>query len=461
MLRRRAMMTGLLGGALASLSSRRQARGETGINKRIVIWFTPNGCIEEAWRPTGGETDFQLGEILSPLEVLRDKLIVFGPSTPYGGDIREERGISIHVNAEGPSGGHDGTKLLTGMLPMTVEGNNVAGGISVDQHIASVVGASDAFRSVALGARAGNPVASDPISWYGAGQPVPVENNPTSAFSSLFAGVGEADADVLRRRARRREVLRSAREEVGRLKPHVGTTDRQRLDLHESALDELDARLTKVFDCTPPDEVGAVPTADWEENWDTYSRLLDTMRAQSDILATALGCGVTRVATYQVGYPAANTRYSTLSHDHWHHAYSHGWEFQGGGPGIVNQEGVVEATPEQCRQAMIDIHKRHAEELAYFASRLAEMPESDGSSVLDNTVIFWCNELSDSVYHTHQNMPFLLLGGAGGHFKTGRYVTYARKSHTDLLVSLCQAMGLPDETFGDPTFCGGPLPNLT
>lgn len=31
----------------------------------------------------------------------------------------------------------------------------------------------------------------------------------------------------------------------------------------------------------------------------------------------------------------------------------------------------------------------------------------------------------------------------------------------DLLVSLCNAMDVPDTTFGNPAYCTGPLANLT
>ena len=68
--------------------------------------------------------------------------------------------------------------------------------------------------------------------------------------------------------------------------------------------------------------------------------------------------------------------------------------------------------------------------------------------------------ISDGFFHTHQNMPFLLAGSAGGHFRTGRYVTFEDRAHNDLLTSLCQAMGLSGDTFGDPAYCDGALPGL-
>jgi hypothetical protein len=102
----------------------------------------------------------------------------------------------------------------------------------------------------------------------------------------------------------------------------------------------------------------------------------------------------------------------------------------------------------------------YMEELAAFADKLAAIPESDGSTVLDHTTILVVDELSEGSLHTTENMPFLLLGGAGGYFRTGRYLRYGDRSHNDLLVSCLQAMGLDDDTFGDPERCAGPLPGL-
>ncbi len=62
--------------------------------------------------------------------------------------------------------------------------------------------------------------------------------------------------------------------------------------------------------------------------------------------------------------------------------------------------------------------------------------------------------------HSHDNMPFVLAGGKWA-FRTGRYVQYTTDpSHGDLLVSLLNAMGVPDTTFGDARFCTGPLSGL-
>ena len=96
---------------------------------------------------------------------------------------------------------------------------------------------------------------------------------------------------------------------------------------------------------------------------------------------------------------------------------------------------------------------------AYFLGELAKIPEGAGT-MLDNTLVFCCNELARGNVHSHNPMPYLLAGGAGGGLKTGRFLTYNGDPHNNLLVSLMNVMGVQATTFGDPNFCTGPLAQL-
>ena len=80
--------------------------------------------------------------------------------------------------------------------------------------------------------------------------------------------------------------------------------------------------------------------------------------------------------------------------------------------------------------------------------------------------VLWCNEVGKGNNHAHRDLPFLLAGSCGGHFRTGRFIAYQANGasghpHNNLLVSLAQAMGTSDTTFGDPEHCTGPLTGLT
>ena len=88
---------------------------------------------------------------------------------------------------------------------------------------------------------------------------------------------------------------------------------------------------------------------------------------------------------------------------------------------------------------------------------MKQIPEGDGT-MFDNTVILRWNELARGNAHDFENMPYLLAGRCGGYFNTGRHLQYGGASHNDLLVSLLNAMDVPDQTFGVPEYCTGPLP---
>jgi len=82
-------------------------------------------------------------------------------------------------------------------------------------------------------------------------------------------------------------------------------------------------------------------------------------------------------------------------------------------------------------------------------------------TMLDNTVIVWCNELAKGNIHSHEPQPFVLAGGAGGALQTGRFLQFGGKTpHNNLLVSLVNMMGGSATTFGNPAYCTGPLTGL-
>jgi hypothetical protein len=100
----------------------------------------------------------------------------------------------------------------------------------------------------------------------------------------------------------------------------------------------------------------------------------------------------------------------------------------------------------------------HSQMLANFLTRLSQIPEGSGT-VLDNTLVVWGNEVSEGNTHSHENMPFVTVGG-GWYFRTGRSLQYTSASHNDLLVSVLNAMGVPATTFGQADLCHGALSGL-
>jgi hypothetical protein len=96
-------------------------------------------------------------------------------------------------------------------------------------------------------------------------------------------------------------------------------------------------------------------------------------------------------------------------------------------------------------------------QLSYLLDQLASRPEGDGT-MLDHSLVLLCTEVCDGNTHLHDDMPFVLAGGASGRISTGRLLSTGGRRHADLLISLARAMGHDIDAFGDAW--GGPVPGL-
>ena len=65
--------------------------------------------------------------------------------------------------------------------------------------------------------------------------------------------------------------------------------------------------------------------------------------------------------------------------------------------------------------------------------------------------------MGDSRLHVCEGVPFVL---AGGMVRTGRHLAFPGESHTKLLVTVCRAMGLDNDSFGNPGHGTGVLPGV-
>ena len=108
-----------------------------------------------------------------------------------------------------------------------------------------------------------------------------------------------------------------------------------------------------------------------------------------------------------------------------------------------------------------------AQAVAHFLQRLDSATESDGSTVLDNTLVVWTSQMGCQAAHQSGRLPYVLAGGLGekvGTFRMGRFVDYAPggvKSAEDLdaakspvaanvlLNSVQRTFGIVQDVFGE------------
>lgn len=413
------------------------------IPQRFVVFFSPNGSIRENWTPSGSATDFQLSTILTPLEPYKSKLIVID-------------GLEDEAAKNGPGDDHMrgmGTMLTsTELQPGTTQGGccepaGLAGGISLDQKIAGAIGTSTKFKSVEFGVQAkSSGTVWGYTAYAGAGQALPPENNPGAIFDRVFSEVGQDQATALRLRTERKSVLDAVMGSYSALSPKLGASDKQKLDEHLSQIRDLEKRLIV------PDAVGAnctKPTSpDPSFDYQSNDQFPAVGKLQMDLLIMALACDLTRVASIQWENSVGQTRFTWLGMDRGHHDMSH--------DGDDNTDTVNKLT---------QINAWYSQQLLYMMDAMSKVPEG-GATMLDHTLILWCNELGRGNVHSHTGMPVLLAGGAAAAphaLQMGRFLQFPDSQNAktaDLCVSLLNVFGLPDKTFGNPDYCGGPLSGL-
>jgi hypothetical protein len=95
----------------------------------------------------------------------------------------------------------------------------------------------------------------------------------------------------------------------------------------------------------------------------------------------------------------------------------------------------------------------YCEQLAYLAQKLQSMPEGEGS-VLDNSLLYFVNNLWSGKAHDSKKVPVLTVGNLGGTVETGRVLDYRKHDDEErklcsLYLSLMDRMGVELDAFGD------------
>ena len=107
---------------------------------------------------------------------------------------------------------------------------------------------------------------------------------------------------------------------------------------------------------------------------------------------------------------------------------------------------------------LVQIDTWYAQQFAYLLQKLDAIPETDGSTLLDNCLVLWVNELAKGNIHSHEPLPIVIAGKCGGAISTGRYTKYgSEQKHNNLLVAIANAMDVGITTFGNPAYCDGAL----
>ncbi|MBL4683735.1 MAG: DUF1552 domain-containing protein [Nannocystaceae bacterium] len=441
---------------LPSLAGRAHADCDSGVRRMIVI-HQQQGMIMEEWHPRGVGSSFELSPILSPLEPVRDDLVIISGL--------DNLGPQITINQSGHHGANK--SILTGMplsINLTADGvldpvdhSEVefvaAGGPSVDQVIAQRMGAPTPYASLGFTIGGSTDLAIDGAFYTDRDEWLGMEADPRAAFERLFADL-DAPPDPTaadRLRASRGSVLDAVAEQYAAVAARASTADRIRLEAHAARIRELELRLGQ------PGGAGigcSQPQYSLPGDYDPSNSDFDDVggRAQIDNAVMALACDQTRVASLQYTH-RQSPRFPWLGHpfpfeyNGWHDIFH------------IDPSQVSGRDNPVVRPAMLDVMRWYADMFGYLVAQLANTPDGDGT-LLDSTLVVWTCEFGDGQGHAAHNIPVVLAGNLCGAIETGRHLEYTGRSTNDLLVSLLNAFGHDDTSFGWADNCAGPLPGL-
>ncbi len=455
------------GGALVGLPyleslAPRAAKAQDTTVKRFGVFFACNGVNMDRWFPNGdfgALTEAHLaGTANEPLTPFRDKLLY-----PRG----------VHMSPRGwgrdGGGGDDHGKGMAHKLTARFADDEewLALGPSVDHVIATEINpGADGSRRPPLNLMVGRNAryrGLDFSSYSASGTAVAAINNPWNAyaeFMNLNNDGPDASEAAARVSARRESVLDLVRDQFEALQQGpLSAADKAKLEAHFTSIRELEQGMTNSSiacgDASLTERVSPYEGA--EEAVEENGQYAAIAELQVDIMALALACDYTRVATLQFDHGAGGPIFAWdgMDHEYNHHKLSHG-KVKDDCFGDSTDNGCADVAGYEDMLFAIDVW--HQQKYARLLEKLAGYSEAGGSSVLDNSVILYTNELSDGKDHSWLDLPYILAGSCAGYFKQGEYVymaDYEEAPHNKLLNTIVNAMGIPSDWFGVPEGEGG------
>jgi hypothetical protein len=467
---RRAFLGGT-GGALIGLPfleslAPKSALGQTrAAPKRFLGYWYPNGYYMLDWYPTDTGTTFTFGPNMGPGgRVWNDGLGTFPTAEDGPGldSIRDQliliSGLqNTHQPAMVPGDHSGGTGSFLTNRSVSKDVNAKMGGPSLDYVLSQTIGQNTKVPYIAMGGEAARAAGvfcdsgfscsvGDHISFDNMGNPLTRFDNPGQIFDQLFAGImtgttSTPSAAALLAAARQKQdtsILDLVTAEATALQPKLSLQDRPRLDAYLTSVREVERRINAMqttpvgVTCMPPQRQAAAFM---------LANPRQTIDICHELIALAFQCDATRVISFQWGNSTSNRPHTFIGASGGHHDTSHhGMNIQ-----MINKIQRIDYWWFRRFTALL--------------TRLKGMPDIDGRSVLDNTLVFQSTDVSDGAKHNHTDMPVVVAGGAAG-FKLGQHlVTDGTHWFGELFMSIAKGFGVNVTSFGE--YGTAPLAGLT
>ena len=421
--------------APASVPFARLLRADVPPPKRLVIVMQNNGTQQANFWPNGN--------LSSPI---LDALFL-DPKTGLDNGLRKKtnlvKGVYVPKEANGTNANeHDMgfARMFTGEKLVSAGGGPWGGGISVDQMLAKAWNVDSLALAVLASQSEPHPKPGfdhrESFCYLGPATLKHPRKDPLDVFHYLFP---PSDPNV----GRRLSVLDAVAGNLGEVARRVGPSEKIKLDYHLTAIRDVERSLmSNLRACParpspPPDYLSIDQNA--EVNEDTYiPAMVDNM---IDLAVVALACGISRIATLQLGYCGGKWRFGWKGIDLECHGEVAHLDTSDGGSSDLNTHRLVL------------MNQYYASRVARLCTALDAIPEGSGT-MLDNTLVVWANEQGRGD-HNQDNVPIVLIGRAGGAItRGGRVIDQGRQVFNRLGCTILNTMGKAAAGFGDQPNCG-------
>ena len=401
--------------------------------KRLVIYYTHNGCLTNRWFPkvTNGQltADSIMGGTLQPLTPYISKLLVprgYRSMNAYGSG----QTIDPHDQAMG-------SKLTCATIDSA--NKRYATAASLDHVIAKQINAGTNKSPLVLSVGAASTSIKEILSFSAPGTAFPAIVNPVTVYNQLTGvfGTGGTTTQADWRVRRGQSAIDLVKSDLTRYQAlRMSSSDKKRLQDWADLLRTVETGvMTTTGACTKPaaeaapfnltqanvtagsptgkitlgSVLGNTPNAEGDKNLAiSYTLGTDLM---INMIALQMMCDLNRMIILLFpGYVTFN--WDGIMHTHEHHGLSHrtGDFSVGGACGVDGVLGMIK-----------QIDDWYAGKYAKLVGLLDSIQESNGK-LLDNTATMWLPELSDGAAHNLNNLPIVIAGGAGGYLKQGQVV---------------------------------------
>ncbi|MEM9188153.1 MAG: DUF1552 domain-containing protein [Myxococcota bacterium] len=469
---------------LTSLLPRELAAQNSPSPKRFVSLTTQSGMISRAWYPSHTPSGFQLRDDVFSDSGKQDGTTYLHDALPE--DLRYGYApLTVFQTANGIS------PVLHGALNRFLPKMNLLRGLDFMSTVGHGLGGSAALGNYADSSQAPVRSAIDPIptidevmaysdrvyperpfrralhmasGWRSSGsttnygvpggavEAIDGYNDPLRIWEDFFQGMM---SDPMPREDPNLSLVNALHEDYRRVASHprLSSSDRALLDRHIGFLADIEAGLQpfRAIDCAGPARPESIRA---DSRLTDPDQLREGVRLMIELGVMALRCDMTRVLTLQISNAAHDGAGSWQTSLHnsagvpsdWHHYAHDAFETTGSYRNFV---AIYEWVTNEVFGKIL--------------TELDDTPDgADGSTLLDNSLVVWGNELGQDHYNVM--MPTVTAGSLGGTLHTDRYIDYCKWDgsyankidwgvlipglpHNRFLVTCMQGMGLRPEDY--------------